>query len=102
MTIFRVWAPNAHHVEIQTLGEHIPMNAGERGWWQVEVATATPGTEYKFVLDGGEALPDPRSLWQPHGVFGPSRVVDHSLFHWDDAGWQAPPLESALIYELHV
>ncbi|MGZ3678250.1 MAG: malto-oligosyltrehalose trehalohydrolase, partial [Ktedonobacterales bacterium] len=102
MTTFCVWAPNAHRVAVQTLGERVPMNAGERGWWRVEVATATPGTDYQFVLDGGEALPDPRSQWQPHGVFGPSRVVDHSLFHWNDAGWQAPPLESALIYELHV
>jgi maltooligosyltrehalose trehalohydrolase len=28
--------------------------------------------------------------------------VDHAAFSWSDAEWQAPPLESAIIYELHV
>ena len=40
--------------------------------------------------------------WQPHGVHGESRVVDHAAFAWSDSGWQAPPLSSALIYELHL
>ncbi len=106
MTLFRVWAPNAHHVEVQTEDERIPARvpliAGEQGWWQADVPNAAPGTDYRYILDGGEPLPDPRSPWQPQGVFGPSRVVDHSAFRWNDAGWQAPPLESALIYELHI
>jgi maltooligosyltrehalose trehalohydrolase len=29
-------------------------------------------------------------------------VVDHTTFAWGDSGWQAPPLSSALIYELHL
>lgn len=102
MTTFRVWAPNAHRVEVQVDGEHTVMSAAERGWWQADVPAAAPGTDYRFILDGSEPLPDPRSPWQPQGVFGPSRVVDHSAFHWSDSRWQAPPLESALIYELHI
>lgn len=106
MTLFRVWAPNAHRVEVQTESEHlptrIPMTASARGWWQADVPTATSGTDYRFILDGGEPLPDPRSPWQPQGIFGPSRVVDHSAYHWNDSSWQAPPLESAIIYELHI
>ncbi len=47
-------------------------------------------------------LPDPRSGWQPHGVHGPSRIVNHAAFHWTDDEFQARPLSSALIYELHV
>ncbi|MGH7266012.1 MAG: malto-oligosyltrehalose trehalohydrolase, partial [Candidatus Rokuibacteriota bacterium] len=70
------------------------------GWWTAEVPGA--GADYAFALDGGPALPDPRSAWQPHGVHGPSRVVDHDAFAWTDAGWQAPPLAAALVYELHV
>jgi maltooligosyltrehalose trehalohydrolase len=35
-------------------------------------------------------------------VHGPSRTVDHAAFSWADRHWQAPPLESAIIYELHV
>ena len=47
-------------------------------------------------------MPDPRTQWQPHGVHGESRVVDHTAFPWTDSGWQAAPLSSALIYELHL
>ena len=35
-------------------------------------------------------------------MHGPSRFYDHSEFQWSDGKWQAPPLSSALIYELHV
>ena len=71
------------------------------GWWTA-TENASAGTDYAFVLDGGPPLPDPRSAWQPHGIHGPSRVVDHSAFSWTDGGWQAPPLSSAVIYELHI
>jgi len=29
-------------------------------------------------------------------------VVDHDAFRWTDKGWQAPPLASAVVYEVHV
>jgi maltooligosyltrehalose trehalohydrolase len=67
------------------------------------VDAAGPGTDYGFVLNGdGTVLPDPRSLWQPHGVHGPSRVLDHATFAWTDEAWRAPELKEAVIYELHV
>jgi len=72
------------------------------GWWAIEVPWAAPDADYAFVLDGEGPLPDPRSLWQPYGVHGPSRLVDHRAFSWTDQGWQAPPLASAVIYELHI
>ena len=31
---------------------------------------------YEFILDGGDALPDPCSRWQPDGLRGSSRVLD--------------------------
>ena len=100
---FEVWAPQAHTVDVQIGDQKFPLTSKTRGWWAAEVATAGPGTDYAFVLDGAEpALPDPRTRWQPHGVHGPSRVVDDSGFPWEDSGWQAPPLSSAVIYELHI
>jgi maltooligosyltrehalose trehalohydrolase len=89
-------------MEAQVGRERLPMTQTGGGWWQVDVPSAGAGTDYRFALDGGEPLPDPRSAWQPHGVFGPSRVVDHGAFRWADQAWQAPPLSSAVIYELHV
>jgi maltooligosyltrehalose trehalohydrolase len=75
----------------------------EHGWWSVVVEQAGPGTEYGFLLDNdAQAWPDPRSLWQSHGVHGLSRVYDQTAFAWSDAGWDAPPLSRAVIYELHV
>src|SRR5215471_11875395 len=72
------------------------------GWWSVRNPDAQAGADYWFLLDGGDPLPDPRSPWQPFGVHGPARFVDHSQFRWSDARWQAPPLSSAIIYELHI
>ncbi len=73
------------------------------GWWRVSIPDSEPGTdvEYQFVVDDGAAYPDPRSPWQPRGIHGPSRTVDHRRFPWTDQGWEAPPLSSAVIYELH-
>ena len=79
------------------------MQAGERGWWHAEVESARHGSSYAFVLDDDpHPYPDPRSPWQPDGVHGFSRVLDHSLFPWSDEHWQPPPLADAVIYELHI
>jgi len=103
MTIFRVWAPDATSLDVQVRGgDRVPMARASGGWWAADVPSADPGTDYAYALDGGEPLPDPRSPWQPEGIFGPSRAVDHAAFVWHDQGWQAPPLSAALIYELHV
>jgi maltooligosyltrehalose trehalohydrolase len=76
------------------------MAAAPGGWWEIE-ADAAPGADYGFRLDGGEPLPDPRSRWQPHGVHGLSRVVDHSAHRWRDTGWRGARLADLVLYELH-
>jgi maltooligosyltrehalose trehalohydrolase len=95
----RVWAPYASRVELDAEGRREPMRATGRGWW--EGRDLAPGTDYGFVLDGGEALPDPRSPRQPDGVHGRSRTVSHE-FAWTDAGFRAKPLADSVVYELHV
>jgi maltooligosyltrehalose trehalohydrolase len=103
MHVFKVWAPKATRADVK-LGDHkyaLAQTGG--GWWEAEVESAEAGSDYVFLLDGkDQPLPDPRSAFQPHGVHGPSRVVDHGAFPWTDAAWQARPLQSAIIYELHV
>jgi maltooligosyltrehalose trehalohydrolase len=103
---FKVWAPRAlEKVEVVIAGagdRRVPMRRGEGGWWSVEVEDAGPGTDYLFALDGGDPRPDPRSMFQPEGVDGPSRVVDHGAFTWSDSTWHGRPIGSALIYELHI
>ncbi|MGB8539389.1 MAG: malto-oligosyltrehalose trehalohydrolase [Acidobacteriaceae bacterium] len=103
MHVFEVWAPRAGTMEVKIGNKRFPMEKKSRGYWSAAVEEAGSGTDYGFVIDGLEpALPDPRTQWQPYGVHGESRVVDHTAFAWSDSGWQAPPLSSALIYELHL
>lgn len=78
------------------------MERGPGGWWTSAIAAPEGRGDYRFRIDGGEPMPDPRSGWQPFGVHGPSRRVDHASFRWTDGGWHAPPLPSGIVYELHV
>jgi maltooligosyltrehalose trehalohydrolase len=100
--IFEVWAPTPERVELDLAGRRLDMERGERGWWSLDVPDAGPGTEYGFRLDGGDPRPDPRSPWQPEGVHGLSKVVDHAAFPWTDHGWHGAHLPSQVLYELHV
>jgi maltooligosyltrehalose trehalohydrolase len=102
MTSFRVWAPLAGNVQLLLDGSLVPMNPEQNGYWRGDCPDARHGTDYAFVLDGGDPLPDPRSPWQPYGVHGRSRVLDHSRFQWSDGGWRPPVLSSAIVYELHI
>jgi maltooligosyltrehalose trehalohydrolase len=102
MHTFRVWGPRARTIEVQIGQATYPLQSSGHGWWSGSVDTASPGSDYLFVVDGGDALPDPRSPWQPHGPHGASRLIDHSTFSWNDRHWQARPLSSAIIYELHI
>lgn len=100
---FEVWAPSAKSVEVEVNGSKFPLLPTERGYWAANVEQAHEGSDFGYILDGqGPAIPDPRSPWQPYGVNGLSRVVDHGAFEWHDQQWQAPPLANAVIYELHL
>ena len=96
MADFSVWAPSAARLDLSVRARAFPMTRGGDGWWTATVAAAGPGDDYTFALDGGPPLPDPRSPWQPQGVAGPSRLVDHRAFRWTDAGFQARPLAAAV------
>lgn len=102
MNSLRVWAPDPQKVEAQIDGRAFPMRKNSEGWWTTEEAVARWNCDYGFVLGGEGPFPDPRSPFQPHGIHGLSRLVRHDEFAWSDASWQAPPLSSAVIYELHV
>ncbi len=103
MHTFRVWAPKAQSAEVEVKEAKHPMSKEDGGWWSASVQDAGPGSDYFFLLDGEDLkLPDPRSAFQPEGVHGPSRVVDHSAFQWTDGDSHAKAYQSAIIYELHV
>ena len=98
----RVWAPQARSVELVIGNGRRRLQRGERGWWSDAGPALAHGSDYTFSLDGGEPLADPRTRWQPAGILGPSRVLDHADFAWSDAGWQPPDLATGLLYEAHI
>ncbi len=102
MANFRVWAPTVSRIELQVGAKRFPMMREAAGWWACEVRTPAAEMDYGFLVDGEGPFPDPRSPWQPRGVHGLSRTVDHAAFRWNDSGFQALPLSAGLIYELHV
>ena len=107
---FNVWAPKAEsnvtlHLQTGTNDsptKHSMVRDSEAGWWHKEVADAKAGDLYSYSIDGGEPRPDPRSAYQPQGVHGPSAVVDHRSYQWQNAGWRAPAWSSAIVYEMHI
>lgn len=104
---FRVWAPRCTLVEL-VLDPQGPSPQRERlapagdGTFTGTFDTVTAGDLYMYLLDGDGPYPDPCSRFQPHGVHGPSAVIDPAAFEWSDRHWTGVPLERAVIYELHV
>ena len=103
-----MWAPGRRQVAVVLSGgPRVPMQpsdsgTGYGGWWACSVEHAGPGSDYAFSLDEGPPRPDPRSAFQPQGIHGPSRVIDHAAFAWGDAGWRGVPLAGSVLYECHV
>ncbi|HEU4841741.1 MAG TPA: hypothetical protein VFT09_09870, partial [Ilumatobacteraceae bacterium] len=102
-TRFEVWAPAAQAVDVVLDGSTLALAADTgAGTWVGVAPGVGHGDRYRVRLDGGEALADPSSGWQPEGVDGPSAVVDASRFAWRDAGWTGVDLATSVLYELHV
>ena len=108
---FRVWAPERRAVDVVLVNsnrdelESFPLerDAHSDGYFVGTIETVGAGSLYLYQLDDeAEKYPDPASSFQPHGVFGPSQVVDHRQFEWTDASWQGVRLHGQVLYELHI
>lgn len=102
---FSVWAPLCKEVRLNLLApvqQEVPMKMDEWGYWTASNIKAPPGSRYRYVLDRRIHRPDPASFFQPEGVHGPTEVVNHGAFAWQDSPWRGIALESLIIYELHV
>ena len=99
---FRLWAPRQSRIQLQCRGREWPMNRLDQGWFECEVPGADAGDLYQFLLEDGQAVPDPASRFQPQDVFGPSEVIDPLGYEWRDLGWNGFPWEETVITEIHV
>ena len=93
-----VWAPRVRSLAVRVAGRTVPMEREDRGVWRVSVEGTAAGDDYLLVLDGERERPDPRSRFQPHGVHGPSRLVDLGP---PPAPFAIPALKDLVFYELH-
>ncbi len=102
--LYRLWSPQTVAVTVHLDGRQrrLPMRKGGVGWFEALDAQGKAGDLYEFELDGKKTLPDAASRFQPHGVKGPSQVVDGKNFSWSDNNWKRPELADLVIYELHV
>jgi maltooligosyltrehalose trehalohydrolase len=101
---FVVWAPDSTKVEVvlNATNEKYPMNKFGIGYWKLVIDGIRPESEYMFELNGRTLLPDPASHFQPKGVFGPSKLINHGSFKWTDNDWHGLSLKDMIFYELHV
>ena len=104
---FRLWAPAAREIAVRLhdvggAAPDVPATPCGAGWFELERRNAHAGSRYSFVIDGGQAVPDPASRWNPDDVHGASMVVDPLAFDWQDGGWKGRPWHEVVLYELHV
>jgi maltooligosyltrehalose trehalohydrolase len=102
---FTVWCPFLKGVALEVVHPRqplIPMDVDAKGYWRVTASGLAPGTLYFYLLNGALQRPDPASFSQPQGVHGPSEIVDHGSFLWEEGTWSGIPLEAMIIYEIHV
>lgn len=102
--LFRVWAPAASSVDVIVVAptqRSVLLAHSADGYFSAEVENIPNGSLYHYRLNDEKDRPDPASRFQPQGVHGPSQVVDPA-FPWEDAHWLGLPLQSYILYELHV
>ncbi len=101
---FRLWAPEARETSVVIEGRGVfGLDPEPGGYHAAFVPGVHAGDRYRYLVDGRGPYPDPASRYQPAGVRGPSEVCpDGASFPWRDQGWQCPPLEELVLYELHV
>ena len=102
---FIVWAPLLERLGVSIVtgqsSREIDLQRDESGYFSAIVDDVIPGTRYFYNI-AGRLTPDPASYSQPEDVFGPSCVIDHEAFNWQDKNWKGIALKSMIIYELHI
>jgi maltooligosyltrehalose trehalohydrolase len=101
---FAVWAPFREMVELKIISTPerlVPMSKDKLGYWKAVLNDVYPDTLYSFRLDREIDRPDPASYFQPEGVHGPSQIIDHNSFHWDDGNWSGMEIANMIMYEIH-
>lgn len=99
---FRLWSPSSARAELLVDGaDPLTLTRDGRGVFAADLPALAKGTRYRYRLDGGAAIPDPASGWQPDGVHGAAALDDARGFPWRAAPVALSPRD-LIVYELHV
>ena len=106
---FRVWAPERATIQVIFVDSEgheqrrVRLQRDSDGFFTAIVEDVKHGDLYFYLVDDDpKPYPDPASHFQPHGVHGPSQVIDHDRFPWSDDDWPGAELAGQVIYELHI
>jgi maltooligosyltrehalose trehalohydrolase len=97
--ILKVWAPKAKSIELVTGQERRALQAAADGYWHIDAGDESLAGGYRYAIDGGDPVPDPRTAWQPDGVHGASFAMPPLR---KPGSFTPKRLGQAVIYELHV
>ena len=105
--LFRLWAPQAKRIDLSLIigsgaRQIVPMQAQEKGWFELHHLTAKEGDLYQYRIDEGLLVPDPVSRLQAADIHGPSVICNPEKYIWHDSDWQGRPWQETVVYELHV
>ncbi len=100
---FIVWSPFSKAIDLYLSDEDkkIRMKRDSEDYWKVSVEDIQPGRNYYYLLNGNKRG-DPASNFQPEGINGPSRIIDHSSFEWNDRDFSPVHLKDYIMYEFHL
>ena len=107
---FAVWAPFAKNVSLMLTVEfdakELPMKSDGEGYWSIENVEAEAGQSYKYRITTADGTQrdrnDPYARQLTDSDNGSSVIVARN-FEWEGGeNYVNTPVESAVIYELHI
>jgi len=105
---FRVWAPFASSVFAaggfnQWSSDANPFANEGNGYWSVEVAGATIGDEYQFVIHNADQVLWHKNPYASEVVNSSGNAIIHDpQFNWTGEDFVMPARNELVIYEMHI
>jgi 1,4-alpha-glucan branching enzyme len=102
--VFSVWAPHATAAWVagDFPGGKVAMEAKEKGTFLVRVEGAGAGTKYHFTLDSPLGLVDRLDPYCRQKDGADCVVIDAAAHAFQNASFQRPARQAAVVYEMHV
>ncbi len=104
-TYFTVWAPQKDSMFLHIIKPHdrkIEMQKDKKGYFIVALKEAKPGWQYYYRPNDEKDVADVASNFQPEDTLGPSEIVDHNAYKWNDKDWKGVPQQDMVFSEIHV